>query len=112
MASLLPSTEALNARTNVTLLMSELHVARTEVADEFQRTGKFPAAHAVQPRAKHLKALRVEENGRIVGELSFPEVEGLDRKSISLEPRVESGRIVEWRCASEALPRYVPPSCR
>ena len=107
-----PSTERLNARMHVTLAVNELGVARTQVAEEFQTTGKFPAARTVRPSTKYLKALRVAEEGKVVGVFSFPDVEGLDGKSIAFEPRLESGRIVEWRCVSEALPKYLPATCR
>jgi hypothetical protein len=62
--------------------------------------------------SKYLRALTLEENGRMVGVLAFPNAE-LDGKRVIYEPRVEGGRIVAWSCYVPDAPfKHFPPTCR
>ena len=98
-------------RERVTEAFNMLGVARTEVSEQFQASGRWPAPRDVRPGTKMLQSLRVEKDGRIVGVFAAPDVADLHGRAVYFEPRVANGAL-DWSCRSDAPPRYLPPSCR
>jgi hypothetical protein len=99
-------------RERVTEAFNAMGVLKTEVSEQFQASGRWPAPRDVQPGTKTLQALRVEKDGRIAGVFAAADVPDLHGKAVYFEPRVVNGVLAEWGCRSDAPPRYLPPSCR
>lgn len=100
-------------RMKVTEALAEMTAARTEITEHHRSRGEFPGPKALQTSSRYLRALRLEGGGRLVGVLNIPGREGLDGKSLVLEPRVNGGQIEEWVCHTpDADYKGLPAPCR
>jgi len=89
--------------------------ARGAVHDYYVRTGRLPASAKVAGMAqadlamsKHVKALRIEDDGIVVIELQHPAARD---RVIVLTP-TPRGKELEWQCRSNLERVHRPPACR
>jgi len=109
----LPWEDPLLIRSQLTEVVLIMGMEKTEVAEAFDATGRFPTQLETIPRSKYLRSMRLEDNGRIVAVLAMPGRADVDGKTLAMQPRVEGRRIVEWRCYTPDLPlRVLPANCR
>ena len=101
-------------RTMVFEALTEMYAAKSEVADYFQAMRGLPEPMplSANPHGR-LRSLKIEGEGRLVGELRMPGRAQLDGKLLVLAPRLQEGRIAEWTCRAPDVPdKYLPASCR
>jgi len=112
-AILVPAGDTVFSRWKLTEPINEMMVARTEVAEHFQRQREFPPPRTFPAKGKYVRSITLEAGGRVVLTLSFPGSPEADGKRIVHEPRVAGGEIVEWRCHSpDMAAKYLPAACR
>lgn len=94
--------------------LTEMHAAKSVVAENFQSQRGFPEPQllSANPHGR-LRSLKLQGEGRLVGELKMPGRADLDGKTLVLAPRLQEGRIAEWTCRAPDVPdKYLPANCR
>lgn len=105
--------DPLDTRSRLTEVIAAMTATKTYSSEEFEKYGYFRTDPPPAGVSKYVRSLDRERSGRIVAVISMPSRAEIDGKRIVMEPRLEGGKIVEWKCYTPDLDfKYLPAACR
>jgi hypothetical protein len=100
-------------RYQITEAVADMSAARAEVAEYHAAHKRFPAAGSLVSSGRHLRSLRRDAEGRVIGIIEYPGVEAIHGKTVVIAPGMEGNVIMEWICYTPDAPhKFLPAGCR